>query len=453
VAPLDGRGFLSVPDELRVDDGAERRALWSRRVRLYAFDRQPAGRHDRRSDGLRWAGCIAAGPNAGPDAVPGEPSPPPASAIPAAPGEEKTVVFSRGTCFFSTRIAAGQDLGYDAVIIEQGHGGTRNGLLVDGFFCGGQGHDYDERIPAICLGHRGTHLMFNDAPQYTDPAGEGRDIPLGTPGEKYVATTEFDGWGYVQLHDASQPDLPIVDSYAVPEALDERFAEGFGDFSVHEMKTDPRRGVNLAYFSCYAAGFRVADFGRQGIREVGFYIDEGGNNFWASSRSATRRPDTATEPSGPRRRPAADRAPQRPRLRPVHLRVHGQTTAQQTRPQLSGGLRPVEHPAPKKRGRCRYPTPERAQDRQLDSNRRPLAWGRPGARRRGANARRRVTARQKQARQHKHRGRLADAREHGLPTGSGETPDLDAAEVRRRAARPAGSWPGDRDGRDIASCG
>ncbi|HEV2907460.1 MAG TPA: hypothetical protein VGZ50_09130, partial [Actinomycetota bacterium] len=71
-------------------------------------------------------GCFAAGPNAGPDAV-GDPQPPPASAITAGPGEEKTVVFTRGGCFFSTKIAAGQDLGYDAVIIGQSHGGTRNG--------------------------------------------------------------------------------------------------------------------------------------------------------------------------------------------------------------------------------------------------------------------------------------------------------------------------------------
>ena len=48
--------------------------------------------------------------------------------------------------FFSTKIAAGQDLGYDVVIIGQSHGGSRNGLLPDGFFCGGQGHDYDEQI-------------------------------------------------------------------------------------------------------------------------------------------------------------------------------------------------------------------------------------------------------------------------------------------------------------------
>ena len=222
-------------------------------------------------------GCFAAGPNAGPDAA-GDPMPPPASAIPAGAGEEKTVVFSRGGCFFSTKIAAGQDLGYDAVIIGQSHGGTRNGLLPDSFFCGGAGHDYDEQVPALCIGHRAMHLMFNTTPMYTGP--EGTDIPLGALGASYNASTQFDGWGYVQLHDATDPNLPIVDSYAVPEALDEDYAAGFGDLSVHEVKTDPRPRVNLAYFSYYAAGLRVAAFGASGIREVGHFIDEGGNNFW-----------------------------------------------------------------------------------------------------------------------------------------------------------------------------
>jgi hypothetical protein len=222
-------------------------------------------------------GCFAAGPNAGPDAV-GDPMPPPASAIPAGPGEEKTVVFSRGGCFFSTKIAAGQDLGYDVVIIGQSHAGTRNGLLPDGFLCGGQGHDYDEQAPAVCIGHRAMHLMFGTMPVYTGP--EGTDIPLGALGARYTASTQFDGWGYVQLHDATQPDLPIIDSYAVPEALDPAFAEGWGTLSVHEVKTDPRRGINLAYFSYYNAGFRVAEFDKNGIREVGHLIGEGGNHFW-----------------------------------------------------------------------------------------------------------------------------------------------------------------------------
>jgi hypothetical protein len=224
-------------------------------------------------------GCLAAGPNAGPDAVAGEPSPPPAADVPADPGEQKTVVFSRGGCFFSTKIAAGQDLGYDVVIIGQSHAGTRAGLLPDGFFCGGQGHDYDEQIPAICIGHRATHLMFNDDPAFSGP--EGADIPLGALGERYGATTEFDGWGYVQLHDARDPNLRIIDSYAVPEALDHEFAEGFGTLSVHEVKTDPRTKVDLAYLSYYNAGARVVKLShKHGIQEVGFFIDEGGNHFW-----------------------------------------------------------------------------------------------------------------------------------------------------------------------------
>jgi hypothetical protein len=224
-------------------------------------------------------GCINAGPNAGPDAVAGEPAPPPASAVPGT--GPKTVVFSRGGCFFSTKIAAGQDLGYDVVIVGQSHGGTRNGLLPDGFFCGGQGHDYNEVAPAICIGHRAMHLMFNDTPEYT--GAEGTDIPVGATGATYTASTEFDGWGYVQLHDARDPNLRIIDSYAVPEALDEAFAEGFGILSVHEVKTDPRRSKNLAYLSYYNAGARVVEFtNRRGLVEKGFFIDEGGVHFWGT---------------------------------------------------------------------------------------------------------------------------------------------------------------------------
>jgi hypothetical protein len=225
-------------------------------------------------------GCAVAGPNGDPSGGQnlGDPVPVPASSITAAPGEEKTVVFSRGACFFSQKIALGQDLGYDAVIIGQSHGGTRNGLLVDGFFCGGQGHDFDEQARAICIGHRAMHLMFNDPPSFTGP--EGQDIPLNTLGEKYSATTVFDGWGYVNLHDARNPNFPIIDTYAVAESKLEQFAEGFGALSVHEVKTDPRSDVNLAYFSYYAAGLRVAEFGSRGIREVGHFIDQGGNDFW-----------------------------------------------------------------------------------------------------------------------------------------------------------------------------
>jgi hypothetical protein len=223
-------------------------------------------------------GCIN-GTSPGSDPQ-GDPAPPPASTIAAAPGEEKTVVFSRGGCFFSTKVESGQLLGYDAVIIGQSHGGTRNGIAPDAFFCGGQGHDYDEQIPAICIGHRAMHLLFNDPPQYSDPAGEGLDIPLGALGAKYRAGTEFDGWGYVNLHDATNPDLPIIDTYGIFEAFHEGFATDFGTLSVHEVKTDPRPNVNLGYLAYYAGGLRVIEFGPGGMQEVGKWIGPKGNDIW-----------------------------------------------------------------------------------------------------------------------------------------------------------------------------
>jgi hypothetical protein len=189
-----------------------------------------------------------------------------------------TVVFSRGGCFFSTKVESAQDLGYDKVIIGQSHGGSRAGLLPDGFFCGGQGHEFTITASAVCVGHRAMHALFNDTPEYS--GAEGGDIPLNTLGADYTATPDFDGWGYVNLHNATNPDLPIIDTYALIEQLHPGYSSGFGDLSVHEVKTDPRPNVNLAYFSWYNAGLRVAQFGPAGIQEVGHYIGPDGNNFW-----------------------------------------------------------------------------------------------------------------------------------------------------------------------------
>jgi hypothetical protein len=248
-------------------------------------------------------GCIDAGPNAGPDTVPGEPSP-----DTAANTGVNTVVFSRGGCFFSTKIAAGQDLGYDHVVIAQSHGGSRAGLLPDAFFCGGAGHEWDVQVSSICIGHRAMHLLFNDAPEYAGP--DGGDVPIDTIGEDYKATPEFDGWGYVNLHDATNPDVPIIDTYALVEQLHPGYSSGFGDLSVHEVKTDPRPNVNLAYFSWYSAGLRVAQFGSGGIQEVGHYIGPDGNNFWGVFPIGDETAGHGYESSGPTKAPlilASDR--------------------------------------------------------------------------------------------------------------------------------------------------
>ncbi|MDP9352928.1 MAG: hypothetical protein M3P51_15510, partial [Chloroflexota bacterium] len=73
--------------------------------------------------------------------------------------------------------------------------------------------------------------------------------------------------------------LEDLGTYTIPEAQDPAYAKGYGDLSVHEVATDPDR--DLAYFSYYAGGFRVAKYSRTGgIEEVGHYVDANGNNFW-----------------------------------------------------------------------------------------------------------------------------------------------------------------------------
>ena len=57
------------------------------------------------------------------------------------------------------------------------------------------------------------------------------------PGPTIVGRPEFDGWGYAHLYDAKTGEE--LDAYAIPEALDPRFATGFGDLSIHEFATDP----------------------------------------------------------------------------------------------------------------------------------------------------------------------------------------------------------------------
>ena len=205
---------------------------------------------------------------------------PPASSVPAEPGETKVVVFSRGVCFFSIKVESGQLAGYDAVIVGNSHAGAGNGLFPDAFLCGGQGHEFTITASAICIGHRAMHLLFNDTPEYPTLEGfrAGGDLPaIGTLGERISATGGvFDGWGYIHLYDAAT--LQEIDTHAISEEKDPAYASGFGNLTVHEVTFDPV--VNLAYLSWYAGGFRVLSYGAGGMTEVGRFIDDGGNDFW-----------------------------------------------------------------------------------------------------------------------------------------------------------------------------
>ena len=108
-----------------------------------------------------------------------------------------------------------------------------------------------------CGTHEAFHRIFNTAPQHELPVPPVGEPALSAEGERVDVGATFDGWGYVQLFRGR--NLNHLDEYAVRESLDPRYASGFGDLSVHEVKTDPR-GNYLGYIAYYNAGARVVKF-------------------------------------------------------------------------------------------------------------------------------------------------------------------------------------------------
>jgi len=124
-------------------------------------------------------------------------------------------------------------------------------------------------------------------------------IALGTIGDPVLdVDVVFDGWGYIHLFrlNTSSWTLTELDTFAIPEAMNPAFAEGFGPLSVHEMatdKTDPLRAYS-SYYSGGVRAFRIACTGggpapRCTLVETGGFIDPdidgpgpdpGGNEFW-----------------------------------------------------------------------------------------------------------------------------------------------------------------------------
>lgn len=186
--------------------------------------------------------------------------------LPAGTG---TALIERGTCTFQTKLDAVVAAGYDAGIVFNNAAGC-DGLvtmLVQG------------DVPFVFTS-RTAGLKLLGA---TDTSCEAAAPAAGTAGASTTVSAVFDGWGYVRLFRTDIPrsgtgSIEQVDTYAIPESQDEAFADGFGDLSVHEVAMDPEQG--LAYLSYYAGGLRVVTYGKNGIKEVGRFIDEGGNNFW-----------------------------------------------------------------------------------------------------------------------------------------------------------------------------
>lgn len=197
-------------------------------------------------------------------------------AVPTGDGTQIAVV-ERGVCAFTDKVANVERAGgYIGVIVFNSE---RPDGCSDLLNMSVQGN-----VPALFVG-RDTAFDFFEATEgtYDDAACRAGNrqapIPLGTTGDTVKVEAVFDGWGYVHLFANGAGKLRELDTYAIPEAHDPTYAEDFGDLSVHEVAMSQERN-DLAYFSYYSGGFRVAQIRGGELVETGSFIDDGGNNFW-----------------------------------------------------------------------------------------------------------------------------------------------------------------------------
>ena len=194
--------------------------------------------------------------------------------VPAGDGSQIAVV-ERGVCDFTVKVANIEAAGgYQAILVF-------NRTASDG--CNGSlGMTVAGGIPTFGVAPREQGFAIFDEP-YNDAscrAGDGTQlapITLGATGDTLTFSSYFDGWGAVRLLDAAT--MTERDAYAIPEAMDPDYAEGFGDLSVHEVAVS-QQNPNLSYLAYYSGGLRVIDISKRRIQEVGAFIDQGGNNFW-----------------------------------------------------------------------------------------------------------------------------------------------------------------------------
>ncbi len=204
--------------------------------------------------------------------------------VPAGDGDQVAVV-SRGECTFSEKIANVEAAGgYAAAIVVNRAGADA---------CGPLAMSVVGTIPAFSVERSVGYDLF-DIIGYDEQACLGGDpgaieshllpgVAVGTLGDEISVESFFDGWGYVRLFKApltaNGGKLQQTDTYAIPEAMDPGNAHGAGDLSVHEVASS-QNVANRAYLSYYSGGLRVIEIENDKIVEKGFFIDEGGNNFW-----------------------------------------------------------------------------------------------------------------------------------------------------------------------------
>lgn len=203
---------------------------------------------------------------------------PPVPAPPASGGPYLAVA-ERGGCTFTEKVA-----NVERVTANGGYAGTVIFNLASSSGCGTFSMSVQGSRPAVSVDRRTGYSFFDIESRYDEAAcraGRGQLAPLtlGQTGDKITIRSYFDGWGYLHLYRNSTGKMAELDTFAIPEAMDERYATGYGALSVHEVATSARDDA-LVYVSYYSGGFRVLKIENDRLREVGRFIDQGGNDFW-----------------------------------------------------------------------------------------------------------------------------------------------------------------------------
>jgi hypothetical protein len=169
----------------------------------------------------------------------------------ANPGE--VALIQRGTCFFSTKAANAQALGYAGFVV------ANDAARGDGLITMSAGTADVITIPGYFVGFSTGEIM---------KANEGAAL---------AAAGIFDGYGYLRLMDVSDPaNIVEVDQFATEGVFANPPIPG--DRTMHNVVVDDG---TTAYISWYAEGMRVVDFFGDTLTETAHFVDTvDGSNFW-----------------------------------------------------------------------------------------------------------------------------------------------------------------------------
>jgi hypothetical protein len=169
----------------------------------------------------------------------------------ANPGE--VALIQRGTCFFSTKAANAQALGYAGFVV------ANDAARGDGLITMSAGTADVITIPGYFVGFSTGEIM------------------KAADGGALAAAGIFDGYGYLRLLDVTDPsNIVEVDQFATEGVFQNPPLAG--DRTMHNVVVDDG---TKAYISWYAEGMRVVDFAGDTLSETAHFVDTvNGSNFW-----------------------------------------------------------------------------------------------------------------------------------------------------------------------------